>query len=75
MAKQITAKVKLMTRDQHVAGGQVSLTFVADYQDDRNKAWAEATPALSVSMTVKADVAEEFQQGDAFTLTFEKAVD
>lgn len=64
----VTAKVKLNNKqpweDQSV------LTFVADYEDGRNKEWAKFTPALSLSMTVKNSVAEHFETGKSYTLTF-----
>lgn len=71
----ITAKVKVGTRvenrdaDDNVYS--VNLQFFADYADDRNKEWSYATPAISVQMTVKPEVAEHFPVGQAFTLTFE----
>lgn len=64
-----TAKVKLMTKPEPV-DGQVALQFYADYADGRNKEWAKYTPALSLTMTVKEEVAEHFANGQAFTLTF-----
>jgi hypothetical protein len=65
----VTAKVECTRYD---TGWQdsVALTFSPDYADGRNADWAAATPALSLSMTVKADVAEHFKQGGKYTLTF-----
>jgi hypothetical protein len=70
----VTAKVVCTKKD---TGWQDSaaLTFSPDYADGRNAEWAQATPALSLQMTVKADVAEHFQIGDAYTLTFESNAD
>jgi hypothetical protein len=65
----VTAKVVLNCKIQHYPDA-VGLSFVPDYQDGRNKEWASATPALSVSMTVKDAVAEHFTAGQAYTLTF-----
>lgn len=65
-----TAKVEC-TRKQD-SGDQVTLEFQADYKDGRNKEWAEYTPALSITMTLKKSVAVNFNVGDAFLLTFEK---
>lgn len=70
----ITAKVKVQSKETHQGGTeheQVALTFVADYDDGRNKEWSRYTPALSLSMTVLPEVAEKFEVGQALTLTFE----
>ena len=53
-------------------GDQVMLGFNADYNDERNKEWAKYTPALSVVMHVRPDVAEQFEQGGRYLLTFER---
>jgi len=69
----VTAKVVVNGKQTHQEGTpyeSVMLTFFPDYADGRNKAWSVATPALSLSMTVKPDVARHFQQGRAYTLTF-----
>jgi hypothetical protein len=52
--------------------GQTPIHFSADYDDERNKEWAKYTPALSVSMTVLDSVAEKFERGGRYLLTFEK---
>jgi hypothetical protein len=69
----ITAKVVLQNK-QVVSPGteyeQVQLTFVPDYADGRNKAWAVATPGLTLSMSVKPEVARSFQNGQAYELRF-----
>jgi hypothetical protein len=73
--KQVTAKVRVnMVQKPGGAGpGSSTISFSPDYEDGRNKEWAVATPSLSLSMTVKDEVAEEhFASGDAFTLTFSK---
>ncbi len=64
----ITAKVKVT--NNVVNGDYASLSFNADYADGRNQEWAYATPSLSLSMTVRPEVAERFPMGQAFTLTF-----
>jgi len=66
----VTAKVKVSNKQQHENG--VTLAFAPDYQDGRNKEWAVRTPSLSLTMTVLDRVAEQFEVGDAVTLTFEK---
>lgn len=74
MAQNVTAKVACGSKspvtdaDDNITGA--SLTFYADYADGRNEAWKLATPTLSVSMTVNANVADLFNQGDKYTLTF-----
>jgi hypothetical protein len=65
----VTAKVRVEDRRRN--GDEVALRFAPDYQDDRNKEWAAATPALSLSMTVKGAVADQFPMGATGTLTFE----
>ena len=65
----VTAKVKVTNMTSLVAGQQ-TLSFSPDYNDERNKEWAVATPALSLSMSVKEEVAGHFKVGQAYTLTF-----
>jgi len=67
-----TAKIILRVKE---GDDPVRLEFHPDYQDGRNKEWASATPALSLSMTVKREVAEQFSPGTAYVLTFEEADD
>ena len=66
-----TAVATLSTMDAK-GNGETSLAFYADYGDERNRAWAKYTPALSLSMTVTDAVAEQFEQGGRYLLTFEK---
>ena len=73
----VTAKVKVdhMQVPGGAGPGSTTVHFTPDYADGRNKEWALATPALSLIMTVRDEVAEaHFAQGDAYTLTFEKEV-
>jgi hypothetical protein len=70
----VVAKVKLSskTTTEYGAGtGQVQLNFQAVYGDE-NKEWAEATPNLNLSMTVKAEVGERFNFDKPYFLTFEQ---
>lgn len=71
----ITAKVQVGTRIENRDANDnvysVNLQFFADYADDRNKEWSYATPAISVQMTVRPEVAEHFPANGRFTLTFE----
>ena len=68
-----TAKIKV-TGKTPVTDGQTILNFGPDYLTDegkaQNKEWAKYTPALSLGMTVLDSVAEHFEVGQAFTLTF-----
>jgi len=69
----VTAKVVVGTKETRNEGTpyeQVYLGFAVDYADGRNKEWAVATPALTVAMTVKPEVALHFLPGAAYTLTF-----
>lgn len=68
MATAITARAKCGNKTPYT--DQVSLSFYADYNDERNKEWSKYTPALSVSMTVIPEVAEHFEVGKNYTLTF-----
>lgn len=69
----ITAKVVLGRKDAHNKSDEnspVALHFQPDYAQGRNAEWADATPSLSLSMTVRADVATKFTEGTAYTLQF-----
>ena len=67
----VTAKVTVQ-RAEPVGEDEVQLHFVPDYADGRNRDWAKYTPGLSLVMTVKGEVGEQFRAGDAYTLTFER---
>jgi len=69
---QITAVASVYTK-KDAGNGQTALSFGADYADERNKAWAKYTPGLSLQMTVLDSVAEQFEQGGRYLLTFERA--
>lgn len=69
---RVTAKVEL--RGKKDAYNGKLLDFVPDYGDGRNAEWAAATPSLSLTMTVREDVAEHFDMGEKYTLTFSKEV-
>lgn len=68
----ITAKVTVQSKHESGVGEhrQVAVALVPDYNDGRNKEWSLYTPALSVSMTLKGAVADQFPIGAAFTLQF-----
>lgn len=65
----LTAKV-VVTGHTKAGDDQMTVGFIPDYADGRNKEWAKYTPSLSLVMTVKAEVAERLPVGQAFTLTF-----
>lgn len=67
----ITAKVKVQSKLLSGVGEhrQAVVQFTAD-TDERNKAWSLYTPALSLSMTLKGEVADRFEPGQAFELRF-----
>lgn len=73
----ITAKVTVARKQATAASGdgETDLVFSADYADGRNKEWAKYTPSLELRMRVKDSVAEQFEPGQAFTLTFEPVED
>lgn len=66
----VAAKIRVNAKTEPSHDGQVVLTFSPDYQDGRNKEWSLYTPALSLTMTVKGEVADHFAVGQNFTLTF-----
>jgi heme oxygenase len=70
----ITAKVKCASKSP-IDSDQFTVRFEADYNDGRNAEWAKFTPALSVSMNVKAEAAAHFEPGTAYTLTFTPSED
>lgn len=68
----VTAKIKCQSKSESGEGDtrQVHISFEPDYADGRNAAWSLYTPALSLSMTLKGDVADQFEQGRAYELRF-----
>jgi hypothetical protein len=67
---RVSAKLKLQAKQDQ--GNQVGLTFSPDYEDGRNAEWAEATPTLSLAMTVKADVGALFEAGKCYDMYLEE---
>lgn len=71
-----TAKVQLTDVRPYGEGDarSAALSFTPDYRDGRNADWAHNTPGLSLSMTVRGDVADRLNlaPGQAFTLTFDR---
>lgn len=68
-----TTAVATLYSKTDAGNGQTALAFSADYNDERNKAWAKYTPGLGVQMTVLESVGEQFEQGKRYLLTFEDA--
>lgn len=68
-----TAVAKLYTKGASSSDGQTALHFQADYNDERNKEWSKYTPILNLQMTVLDSVAEHFNLGGRYLLTFELA--
>jgi hypothetical protein len=68
----ITAKIICQSKNETGEGDtrQTAVSFLPDYADGRNKQWSLYTPSLSLSMTLKGDVADRFEQGKAYTLQF-----
>lgn len=68
MSTAFTAKVTLASKTDF--GNMVGLSFLPDYAEGRNAEWAEATPSMTLSMTVKRTLADQLDEGAALTLTF-----
>lgn len=68
----ITAKVICNSKLITGAGEhrQAVVKFSANVTPE-NKAWSLYTPALQLEMTLKGDVADRFEPGQSYTLTFE----
>jgi hypothetical protein len=73
----VTAKISCTRKTEQGEGAerQVQVDFLPDYNDGRNKEWSLYTPALSLSMTLKGAVADHFEPGQHYTLTFEPSND
>jgi hypothetical protein len=72
----VTAKIKCQSKSETGEGDtrQVTVSFGADYADDRNKEWALYTPGLSLTMGLRGTVADHFEVGTAYTLTFSREI-
>jgi hypothetical protein len=68
----VTAKIFCASKVESGEGDgrQVNVTFAPDYADGRNKEWARYTPGLSLTMGLRGAVADRFEVGKAYTLTF-----
>ena len=71
----VTAKVVLNSKLESGVGDyrQVVASFSANYADGKNNAWAIWTPTLQLSMTLKGEVADRFDVGQEYTLTFDES--
>lgn len=68
----VTAKIVCQSKQESGEGDDrtVNVAFAPDYNDGRNKEWARWTPGLSLTMGLKGSVADQFEVGKAYTLTF-----
>lgn len=67
----VTAKVKLVQQQKPGGAGPGSTTlgFGPNYGNGtKNEAWAAATPAINLTMTVKDEVGDQFESGKAYDL-------
>jgi hypothetical protein len=73
----VTAKVVCQNKTETGEGAarQATVAFAPDYADGRNKAWAAATPSLSLTMTLNGEAADLFEAGKAYTLNFVESTD
>jgi hypothetical protein len=68
----VTAKFKVNRKTDMNWAHEVEL--VPDYAGGRNEEWAAATPAGMIRLTIKNELAaEQFSEGDAYTIVFEKS--
>lgn len=70
----VTAKIKCTSKGSESGEGEdrtVLVSFGPDYADGANAEWARWTPGLSLSMGLRGAVADRFEVGKAYTLTFE----
>lgn len=73
------ARVTLYSKTPYLATSKEGAATVDQVQlafgvtaDELNKEWAKYTPSLNIQMTVTPEVADQFEQGSAYRLTFEK---
>ena len=70
-------KVQRVTPQSSIGGrnGEIvesaEIELVSDYASDRNKDWSYYTPSGVIRMNVNGPALNQFQQGRAFTVTFE----
>lgn len=68
----ITAKALCNSKVEFGEGPHrlATISFCPDYQNGRNSEWASSTPHLDIRMTVRGDIAGQFEMGQKYTLTF-----
>lgn len=76
---KITAVARIANRESNeYQPGETRLRFYAPYNNpdgsrvEENKVWAKYTPAFNLEMTVLDEVADKFEDGVDYLLTFEK---
>lgn len=68
----VSAKFKVQRVTPNVGFSNTEVELVPDYAEGRNKDWAEYTPSGLMRLQITNPAAlEQFQQGRAFTVTFE----
>lgn len=69
----VTAKVFCSSKSIYATkSAGATFRFTVNYADGQNKAWAQATPTLSLEMAVNDE--SMFEVGESYTLTFERDV-
>jgi hypothetical protein len=71
---RFTAKVKVQAKNNRT-DVQTTVAFQPDYDAGRNAEWSEWTPAMSLSMTIKNELADRLEAGQTYTLTFDPTDD
>ena len=68
----VTAKIICQSKTETGEGDDrtATVTFAPDYADGRNAEWARWTPGLSLTIGLRGSVADRFEVGKAYTLTF-----
>lgn len=70
----MTVTAKVVCNSKLITGGgehrQAEVKFSANVAPE-NAAWAKYTPSLQLSMVLNGDVADRFEPGASYLLTFE----
>lgn len=76
-AKAVSAKIVCQSKMESGEGDDrtVTVTFVPDYADGRNKEWARWTPGLGLTMGLKGAVADHFELQGKYTMILEETED
>lgn len=64
-----TAKVHVTGKTPN-GGEQTTINFGASYENGANAEWAKWTPALTLALVVKNELAETIPVGQQYTLLF-----